>query len=85
MKFVEVDSLPEIEYARKNDTYKHLDEYLGAFMKRNVKIAKVVYRSDEYATLEAAYICVRRSCKSYGYPISVHKRNGELYVVRKDI
>lgn len=84
MKFVKVNKLPEVDHTRNNE-HKHLNEYLDAFMKRNIKVAKVVFRPDEYSTVEAAYICIRRSARSYGYPITVHKRNGELYVVRKDL
>lgn len=84
MKFVKVDELPKIDSARHNE-HKNLNEYLDAFMKRNIKIAKVVFRPDEYNTLEAAYICIRRAARSYGYPITVHKRNGGLYVMRKDL
>ena len=77
MKFVKVDELPKVDSARHNE-HKNLSEYLDAFMKRNIKVAK-------YNTLEAAYICVRRAARSYGYPITVHKRNGCLYVMRKDM
>lgn len=84
MKFVKVERLPEVNHSRCN-AHKNLNEYLNAFMKRNIKVAKVLFRPDEYSTVEAAYICLRRSARAGGYPITVHRRNDALYVVRKDI
>jgi hypothetical protein len=82
MKFVKVEGLPEKpERARYKNNKRLLDE----FMDLNVKFAKLEFDKSEYMSARCAYNNMHRSIKVYGYPISIHERNGEVYFERRDI
>ena len=86
MKFVVVEKLPDIDKDFSNAaTKKKMKDYLDEFMKMNVKIVRVEYYSDEYKNIESAHVGFTKAAKRAGYPINACRRNGDLYLVRRDI
>lgn len=84
MKFVEVKEVPA-----KADTVKRkkgeLKLYLDRFMTRDIKIAKVEFSPEEYTAMIGAYNALRRACQRHVFPIDVIMRNGEVYLIRRDL
>ena len=80
MKFVEVKEVP----VKKKRSYKgELRDYLQEFMKMNLKSVKV--EDHGYKTSNSAYKALHKATKYWVLPIDVVTRNGELYLVRRDI
>jgi hypothetical protein len=80
MKFVKVDEVPKKRYSRKG-----LCNYWEEFMRMDVKIVKVELSKHDYASPRIAQSTFVSSIKKYGYPIDVMNRNGEIYLVRRDM
>lgn len=89
MMFVEVQELPKkgsIENGRSGrSTYHKYAKELETFTKMNVKIAKVVFASGEFKDTTSVETILRRAVKTHGFPINIHERRGDIYLVRRDI
>lgn len=84
MKFVEVAEVP----AKANMPRRKKGElklYLDRFMSQDIKIAKVDFGPEEYYAMIGAYNSMRLACKRHVLPIDVTMRNGEVYLVRRDL
>lgn len=84
MKFVEVAEVP----AKANMPRRKKGElklYLDRFMARDIKVAKVDFSPEEYYAMIGAYNSMRLACKRHVLPIDVTMRNGEVYLVRRDL
>lgn len=79
MKFIKVDSVPETRNKRR------LREDWEEFMSMNTKVAKVDLSQYSYKSFETAVTSMSVSVKRWAYPIAVMQRNGEIFLVRKDI
>lgn len=79
MKFVEVKEIPC--YKRNHRLKDMWDEFIAS----NMKMAKVDLDIDEYSNLSVAASVMAVSIKRYGYPIKLVRRDGNIYLVRKDI
>lgn len=81
MKFVECkDGIP-FKIARREIARARLVEFINM----NVKCAQIVFNENEYKSTQVAYQCMRRATERWGYNISVHIRNGEIFLVNKDL
>ena len=80
MRFIKT----ELEKKARNPR-KDLMKELKAFMSMNVKTAKVVYTKGEYACATAASGALRTCIRTYGLPINVKMRNGNVYLIRTDL
>lgn len=89
MTFVPVDELPKTNRGRKVgddfSEYHHYKNELDSFIKMNARIVKVNYLTNEFASYRSAYKSLYDAIKRAGYPINAHVRNGEVYLVRRDI
>lgn len=84
MTFVEVKEIP----AKANNPRRKKGElklYLERFIQQNIKIAKVDFGPEDYFAMIGAYNSMRLACKRHVLPIDVTMRNGEVYLVRRDI
>ena len=75
----------EIPRRRANCQYKNLNEYLGSFMKMNVKCVHVEYAAYEFSNTYSAQGSFRRMIKQFGFPIDASIINSELYLIRTDM
>jgi hypothetical protein len=80
MKFVEVKEVPE---KKKRTNRGVLRDYLQEFMKMNLKAVKV--EDHGYKSANAAYKSLNAATKRWVFPIDVVIRNGEVYLIRRDI
>ena len=79
MKFVEVKEVPQ-----KNRRYKgELRDRLQEFMNMNVLAVKV--ENHDYKNTSAAYKSLHNAAKNWVFPIDVVTRNGEIYLIRRDM
>lgn len=79
MKFVKVDKVPGENLRKRGEMKIVLDE----FMKMNVKSVRVEdYRNK---SPKNAYMSFRRAVERWVFPIDVCMRNGEVYLIRRDI
>lgn len=83
MKFIEVTELPKTNPNKKNRRGVTRDK-LDEFMAMNIKIAKVVLGGD-YINSISCYNTMSKTARYGCYPISVKMRNGEVYLIRRDI
>lgn len=83
MKFVEVTKLPETRPNKKNRRGVTRDK-LDEFMSMNVKVAKVVY-DNAYVNSISCYNTLLQTAKRCVIPVTVKMRNGEVYLIRRDI
>lgn len=83
MKFIEVAELPESNPNKKNRRGVTRDK-LDEFMSMNIKMAKVV-SDGAYVNNISCYNTMSKAAKNGCYPISVKMRNGEVYLIRRDI
>lgn len=82
MYFEKVDTLPpKSSYRPMKSLFLMLEE----FMESGVKYAQVVLEPGDYNRAENARNSLTSASKYYGYPIKVVTRDGELYLVRKDL
>lgn len=79
MKLVQVEAIPEGR-ARHS-----LNAAWKEFMGMNVKVAKAELDVDEYKSVEVAATVWTASIKRFGYPITVTRRNNEIYLIRRDL
>lgn len=83
MKFVEVMEIPEpSKYRRKRGEMRR---DLERFMKKHIKMAKVVYGAEDYSGPVSCCSSYRNACKRWAFPIDVLMRNGEVYLIRRDM
>lgn len=80
MKFVKVDKLPEVKR-----TYHPLQAYIEEFMKLNTKVVLVELKPGEYSNIKVAHTTIWGACRKSGYPVTCSRRNGKIYLVRKDM
>lgn len=80
MKFVKVDELPEVKR-----TYHSLQAYIEEFMKMNTKVVLVELKPGEYSSVKVAHTTIWVACRRSGYPVTCSRRNGKIYLVRKDM
>lgn len=79
MKFVQVEAIPGWkENHRLKDAWKE-------FMGMNVKIAKAELDIGEYKSPRVAFCVWKHSINRFGYPIDLKMRDGEIYLVRRDM
>lgn len=79
MKFVQVEALPgKKEKSVLRNTWEE-------FMRMNVKTVKVELEAGEYASPTVARGVFAVSIKRFGYPIDVRLRDGEIYLIRRDM
>ena len=87
MRYVEVTELPksnhrpEVPYRPKHN---YVDDF-ECFMQMGVKIARVILEPDEFPDVRIAADNMSVASKKHGFPISVVRRNNEIYFVRRDI
>ena len=79
MKFVEVKEVPGVK------KYNPLKSKWEEFMAMNVEVAKVDLDIDEYRSVEVARATMATSVKRLGYPITVTRRQNEIYLIRRDM
>lgn len=80
MKFVEVKELPK----NNKRTYRgELRDRLDEFMKMNLKVAKL--EDHGYKSNSIAYRSFHKGVQRWVFPIDVVMRNGEVYLVRRDL
>lgn len=79
MKFVEVKEVPEVR-CRKN-----LQGYLNEFMAWNIKVAKVEFNEKEYKNARSAQASFHKAIKTSKLPLTIIKRNDEIFLVRNDM
>ena len=84
MKFVEVAEIP----CKKDNPKRKKGElklWLDHFMAHSIKTVRVEFSSEEYTAMIGAYNAMRRACQRHVLPIDVIMRNGEVYLVRRDL
>lgn len=87
MRFVEVKELPKSRY-NTGSTIRLRHNYIQefeCFMSMNMKIARVIPDQDEFPDVRIAVDNMRSASAKHGFPISVLRRNSEIYFVRRDI
>lgn len=84
MYFVEVREIPSETYKPKREK-GYLKAKLNKFMGMHVKYAKVVFTVYDYIGPVSCYNSYRSAVKRYVFPIDVKMRNGEIYLIRRDI
>lgn len=87
MKFVPVTDIPKRKIKKPTEScdYKPIRLYLQEFMQTGNKYVRVVYDTLDYASALSAQNAFIKSVKNTGYPISVIVRQGDIYLMRKDI
>lgn len=89
MTFTPVEELPnQTNSGRKSgdkvSEYHKYEKEFDAFMRFGHRIVKVNY-FDEFVSYKSAAKSLHRAVQRLGYPIDVRTRNGEVYLVRRDI
>lgn len=79
MRFVKVEEVPNRERRHR------LKDYWEEFMSMNIRIAKADLDIGEYASPEVARSVMANSIKRFGYPIDLHRRGKDIYLVRRDM
>lgn len=77
---MKVDKLPEVKR-----TYHPLQSYIEEFMKMNTKVVLVELKPGEYSNIQVAHSSIWDACRRSGYPVTCSRRNGKIYLVRKDM
>lgn len=89
MRFVEVAEVPRRRYKQKGDRtpseYHNLKNELNAFMKMDVKIVRIIFYEDEYASFTSAGKAIGGAVKRMRLPVKVRWVDGDVYLVRTDI
>ena len=83
MKFIEVTELPETNHnklGRRGITKNELDQ----FMTMRIKMAKIVLH-DGYMNVVSGYSALSHLVKYHALPIDIKMRNGDIYLIRRDI
>ena len=84
MKFVEVEELPDT-LKKKQGKKGVLKSKLDKFMGMGIKTAKVVWDEHDYSNPMSCYNAFILACRRHVFPIDVRMRNGEIYLVRRDL
>lgn len=79
MRLVQVEAVP----GRKGN--HRLKAVWEEFMGMNVKVAKAELDVGEYKSVEVAQTVWHNSINRFGFPITVTRRNGEIYLIRRDM
>ena len=79
MKFVQVEAIPG-----RKENHK-LKAAWKEFMSMNIKIAKAELDIGEYKSPRVAFGVWRLSINRFGYPIDIKMRDGEIYLIRRDM
>lgn len=79
MEFVEVKELPRMGY-RRNELKARLDE----FMRMRTKTVKVGWEGT-YKSARSAQMGLSRCAKREALPIDVRTKDGEVYLIRRDM
>lgn len=79
IKFVEVKEIPG------SKVKKNVHAYLREFVNMNVKVVKVDFDELDYANAKSAYSSFYKASRYGGYPVTAAMRNGELYLINRDI
>ena len=85
MKFIEVNELPKPANGSKRGEYHRYDDELTAFMRMNVKMARVEWSEGEFDRPYIANKCLHYAIKRRALPIDTYIRGDEVYLVRRDI
>lgn len=84
MKFVEVADVPcKVDKPRRKKG--ELKLWLDSFMSQDIKTARVDFNPDEYIAMIGAYNAMRRACVRHVLPVDVIMRNGDVYLIRRDL
>ena len=84
MRFVEVTEIPE-KVERGGRRKGEMLHRLRKFMATNVKYAKVEFTADDYVSPVSCYQSCRSAVKRHVLPFDVKIRNGDVYLIRRDI
>lgn len=79
MKFTKVNELP----GKKNTSKFEMRDALNEFMNMNVKIVKL--EKHGYKNARNAYAAFYKAARTWTLPIDVCMRNGEVYLIRRDM
>lgn len=82
MRFVRVEFIPEIKRGRNRN---NLGSILDNFVASDMICAKVALDPGDYSSPECARTSLVQAIKRGHYNVGVTCRNGELYIVRKDM
>lgn len=83
MDFIVVDEVPE--QSKRCGRKGILKTKLDKFMDMHTKSAKVVWHEHKYTCPASCYNSFKLAAKRYVYPIDVVMRNGEVYLIRRDM
>lgn len=83
MKFIEVMAIPETSKYRRKRGEMQIE--LKRFMKKHIKMAKVVYGAEDYNGPVSCCNSYRAACRRGAFPVDVLMRNGEVYLIRRDM
>lgn len=84
MTFIEVKEMPDT-LKKKCGKKGVLKSKLDKFMAMGIKTAKVVWSDHDYTNPMSCYNAFRVAVQRHVFPINVYMRNGEVYLVRRDI
>lgn len=83
MKFVEVKDIPSRSKSKHKRGYMKI--WMDNFMSQGIKMAKVVFDEDDYSGPFSCYQAYRAGIARHVYPVDVKLRNGEVYLIRRDM
>lgn len=84
MDFIEVKEVPE-SLRKKPGKKGLLKAKLDKFMAMNIKNAKVVWSEHDYSNSMSCYNAFACAVRRHVLPIDVRVRNGEIYLMRRDL
>lgn len=84
MDFVEVKEVPK-SLKKKQGKKGVLKSKLDKFMAMGIKTAKVVWSEHDYSNPMSCYNAFNLAVRRHVFPIDVRMRNGEVYLVRRDM
>lgn len=77
-----------VKYEGENPTkkkYTKLEGYLREFINMDVKVVTVHFDEHEYKSASSCYKSLYNAIRRYTLPVDVVLRNGEVYLVRRDM
>lgn len=83
MQFVEVTEIPKKSKSKHKKGW--MKAWMDKFMNRGIKMAKVVYDENDYNGPLSCYNAYRAAVIRHVYPVDVKLRDGEVYLIRRDI
>jgi hypothetical protein len=84
MRFVEVTEIPA-KVERGGRKKGEMIYRLRKFMDSDVKIVKIEFTLEDYIGPASCYQSYRQAIKRHVLPIDVKIRNGDVYLIRRDI